>query len=105
MTTQSNRLENFLQKQSIAGKDSATIRTIFGRLMQFSKLTIAQVEALERMAPEDLYFTSHAKFDVLRSTDLSDEQRRQLAYIFDLSACEVQNGGKKVDVMTLPCRI
>ena len=102
MTTQSNRLETFLQKQSIAGKDAATIRTIFGRLMQFAKLTIAQVE---RMAPEDLYFTSHAKFDVLRSTDLSDEQRRQLAYIFDLSACEVQNGGKKVDVMTLPCRI
>ena len=102
MTTQSNRLETFLQKQSIAGKDAATIRTIFGRLMQFAKLTIAQVE---RMEPEDLYFTSHAKFDVLRSTDVNDEQRRQLAYIFDLSACEVQNGGKKVDVMTLPCRI
>ena len=102
MTTQTNRLETFLQKQTITGKDAATIRTIFGRLLQFAKLTALQVERTE---PEKLYFTSHAKFDVLRSTDLSNEQRRQLAYIFDVSVCEVQNGGKKVDVMTLPCRI
>lgn len=105
MTTQTNRLETFRQKQAITGKDAATIRTIFGRLLQFAQLTIAQVEHIERIEPEKLYFTSHAKFDVLRATSLTDEQRRQLAYIFDVSVCEVQNGGKKVDVMTLSARI
>jgi len=85
----STHIEKFFDENpGITPEDRATIRTIFGHLIEVAKFPQSE---FERLPPERKYSTAQAKVHVMKKTKLRDDQRVKLARVFDLAWWQAQN--------------
>lgn len=89
MKNPSAHIEKFFeQNPGIMREDRATIRDIFGHLMQVAVLPQSE---FEKLPYENRYSTARAKVNARERTSLADAQRVQLARVFDVAYWEAQN--------------
>jgi hypothetical protein len=89
----SEHIEKFFEENPfLLREDRATIRDIFGHLMQVAVLPQSE---FERLPHEKRYSTAQAKKFVSLNTSLTDAQRVKLARVFDVAYWQSQNQSAK----------
>jgi hypothetical protein len=85
----STHIERFFEENPfIMREDRASIRDIFGHLIEVAKLPQSE---FERLPQEKRYSTAQAKQSVAINTSLNDEARQKLARVFDVAYWQAQN--------------
>lgn len=78
----------FAENPGIMPEDRATIRTIFGHLIEVAVLPQSEFEKLPQ---EKRYSTSQAKNSIYLKTALTHTQRVKLAHVFNVAWWQAQN--------------
>ena len=89
MKNPSAHIEKFFeQNPGIMREDRATIRDIFGHLIEVASLSQSDYE---RLPSDKRYSTAQAKQSVAINTSLNNEARQKLARVFDVAYWQAQN--------------